>query len=156
MHKDKNKNAVFSLNSIWKNSPRRTRGESSSNRVVLGVPLRGVLWSWACGSRARFHGNPLRATQSDKSNSPVWLSAFLLVSRSAIPLQPADTRIYMYIRPPTSSANTHITRHILPRCTTHGRGFSPIATVGSVLGRPAAEKQWGLGVAFFHLNYHYY
>ena len=54
----------------------------------------------------------------------------------------------MYVRPPTSSANTHITRHILPRHTTHGRGFPPIATAGSVPDRPAAEKQWGFGGFF--------
>ena len=66
-------------------------------------------------------------------------------------------RIYMYIRPPTSGAATHITRHILPRRTTHGRGFPPIVTAGSVLDRPAAEKQLGfLGFFPSRKSYYYY
>ena len=40
----KTKTLAFSLNSVGKIRPRRTRGESSSNRVVLGVPLREVFW----------------------------------------------------------------------------------------------------------------
>ena len=72
-------------------------------------------------------------------------------SNSGLSSSGCGLRIYMYIHPATSAAATHFTRHILPRHTTHGRGFRPIATAGSVPFAQQRKNCGGLG-AFFHLQ----
>ena len=77
-----------------------------------------------------------------------FLSKFMLVtpeSNSGPSSLGCGLRIYMYIRPVTSGANTHITRHILPDV----HGFSPIATGGSVLVTQQRIFSGGFNWGFF-------
>jgi len=67
-------------------------------------------------------------------------------SNSGLSSSGCGLRIYMYIHPATSGAATHFTRHILPRHTTHGRGFPPIATAGSVLVAQQRKSSGGLSL----------